>query len=184
MRWCLWLLLLIPFPAWAQGNRADVPVQLNLGAGPLQVYLNNLDLLFPDIVLDGTDRLAVAISGPTITVMDASGSGSGWRVLLQSSDFLGAGQTSIPAANFGYRAQGGSLSRLEGLEIDLRGPRETGVAGPLHSPLLALVSPARSGMGTYQWRPAPGSFQLAIPAQTLAGTYRAVVTVTLVRGYP
>ena len=116
-----------------------------------------------------------------LTVDDSSGSGQGWNVLVQSSDFVYSGQNSgkdIPAANFAVVAANVPTS-TEGQAVDASaGPKapESGSTGSLDSPRKTMQAQANAGMGTYTQKL---DVRLTIPANSLAGSYTGTVTTTI-----
>jgi len=174
--------------AWAQNQpgslpRAQAPIRIEVLPGPLEVFSDGRELLFPDVQLTGEEQWVRGRQGPTLTIVDASGSSQGWRVFLQSSDFLGPSQERLPAEGFTFQAQGGNLAALE---ADTRQnlPLESNLNHSLRTPTLAVLAPLGTGSGSFQWKPSPAAFQLKIPASARPGRYQAQVTVTLIRGNP
>jgi len=117
----------------------------------------------------------------TLSVDDSSGSGQGWNVLVQSSDFVYVGQhagKAIPAANFAVVAAN-APTMTEGQAVDASsGPKspESGATGSLDTPRKTMQAQANAGMGTYIQKL---DVRLTIPAQSLAGSYTGTVTTTI-----
>jgi hypothetical protein len=118
----------------------------------------------------------------TLSVDDSSGSGQGWNVLVQSSDFQYAGPNhgvNIPAANFSI-VTANAPTAVAGQAVDAsNGPKppSTGADGSLDTPRKTMQALANAGMGTYTQTLA---VRLLVPAQSLAGSYTGTVTTTIV----
>jgi hypothetical protein len=156
------------------------PISVQLGGGPLTITLDG-DLEFGTRVLSGVDQQYQALSAPQVQVVDARGTGAGWVIALESTEFT-AGAASLPADLLTFSADGGTLVSLFGQPVSGAGPRETGASASLASPLRVVESSAGSGMGTYRWLPSAQRFVLKIPGTTPAGAYRATLTFSLTSG--
>ncbi|MER3485704.1 MAG: hypothetical protein C4345_06820 [Chloroflexota bacterium] len=125
------------------------------------------------------------ISSGTLTLAadDSSGSNQGWNVTVQTSDFVSAdasGNTidSIPGSNFSITSYG-SVTRIAGQPVhSTKGP-VAGTTGTLHQAIKVLSADQGHGKGTYTL---PINVSLSIPGQTLAGDYKATLTVSIGAG--
>ena len=117
----------------------------------------------------------------TLTADDSTGSGAGWNVTIQSSEFVYTGDnsgTAIPAANFSLSSAAAPASTA-GQAVDATGGPKvpaTSPAGTLDSARKTAQADASFGQGTYTQ--ALG-VSLAIPAQSRAGTYTGTLTTTI-----
>jgi hypothetical protein len=117
----------------------------------------------------------------TLTARDATGSGAGWHVTVQSTDFVYSGPnggTAIPAARLAL-ARADVPTMTAGQEIDATGgPRvPAGLANVTFDlPRTVLEAGAGFGAGTYTQNLA---VRLDIPAQSRAGTYVGTLTTTM-----
>jgi hypothetical protein len=123
-----------------------------------------------------------------LTADDSTGSGSGWNVTIQSSNFVYSGSnggTDISAANFTLVSVGapsstaGQAVDTSGTDQDPTGPQKgtlAGVSGTLNSARKVLRAGANYGQGTYTQNE---SVSLSIPGQSRAGTYTATLTVSI-----
>lgn len=117
----------------------------------------------------------------TLTVDDASGTGAGWNVTIQSSAFIYTGAnngTNIPAANFSLTAAatpvmtaGQAVDATNGPKVPASSP-----VGTLDSPRKVIQANADYGLGTYTQAL---SVSLSVPAQSRAGTYTGTLTTTI-----
>jgi hypothetical protein len=117
----------------------------------------------------------------TLTVDDASGTGAGWNVTLQSSAFVYSGAnsgTDIPAANFSLTAAatpvmtaGQAVDATNGPKVPASSP-----VGTLDSARKLIQANADYGLGTYTQAL---SVSLSVPAQSRAGTYTGTLTTTI-----
>ncbi|MEV8147963.1 WxL domain-containing protein [Arthrobacter sp. NPDC080073] len=125
----------------------------------------------------------------TLTVDDSSGTGAGWNVTEQVSDFAYSGSnsgTAIPASAFSITSVGAVASTAgeaisnTGTDGAPTGPQSAnitnGVSGSLDTAVKVIRAGANYGSGTYTQ---PINVNLAIPADTRAGTYTATLTTTL-----
>lgn len=116
-----------------------------------------------------------------LTAGDATGSGAGWRVTVQSSDFAytgSSGGTAIPAARFSI-ASAGAPAMISGQGVESGGPRVpagSAASGTLDQPRTVLQADAGSGAGTYSQGLA---VRLDIPGQSRAGTYVATLMISM-----
>jgi hypothetical protein len=118
----------------------------------------------------------------TLTADDSTGSGLGWNVTVQSSDFAYSGSatdaTDIPAVNFSITTAN-TPSMTAGQAIDAtNGPKvpSSGATGTLDSAHKVIQANASYGLGTYTQAL---DVNLAVPAQSRAGLYTGTMTVTI-----
>lgn len=117
----------------------------------------------------------------TLTVDDASGTGAGWNVTIQSSAFVYSGSnngTNIPAVNFSLTAAATPVMTA-GQAVDAtNGPKvpATSPVGTLNSARKVIQANADYGLGTYTQAL---SVSLNVPAQSRAGTYTGTLTTTI-----
>ncbi len=130
---------------------------------------------FPDVSLTGADALLNASVG-AFRAIDARGPGAGWNVTVTSTDFTST-TGGIAVANFKIRLPQSSIVKISGNTSPVSAVTSY---QPLGTTALKICSAGTGqGLGTYDYTP---DFQLAVPAQTLAGTYQAVVTVSINSG--
>ena len=120
-----------------------------------------------------------------LTADDSSGSGAGWNVTVQGSNFVYSGPnggTDIPAANFSITAAS-AATMTAGEAVDGTGgpkvPAAFSAPATLDSARKTLQANATFGEGTYTQNL---SVSLAIPAQSRVGTYTGTMTVTISSG--
>lgn len=113
----------------------------------------------------------------TLHTDDSTGSGAGWNVTQEISNFHStvAGSTDIPAT--GFTVTPGTLASTAGAGT----AGVTPTAGPvaLNTPVSVLSAAAGSGMGSYDL---PTTLALSVPGNTYAGSYTATLTTTIVAG--
>lgn len=117
----------------------------------------------------------------TLTADDSTGTGSGWNVTIQASDFAYSGSyagTAIPAANASIVTPGAPVL-VAGEAITTEFGPFAGAGGSLDTPRKVLYANAGGGKGTYsQELPVV----LTIPAGSLVGSYTSNFTVTMAAG--
>lgn len=117
----------------------------------------------------------------TLSADDSSGTGAGWNVTIQASDFVYTGSnngTNIPAANFSLTSAA-APSATAGQAVDATdGPKvpTTSPVGALDSARKVVAANADFGQGAYAQSL---GVSLSIPAQSRAGTYTGTLTVTI-----
>jgi hypothetical protein len=119
-----------------------------------------------------------------LTVDDSTGSGAGWHVTIESSDFVWVGTaiggTDIPAANFALTSADAPV-RVAGQAVSVAlstGPQvpPTSPVGTLDTPRKTLVATAAYGAGSYTQGL---GVTLTIPAQSRVGVYTGTLTTTI-----
>jgi hypothetical protein len=159
---------------------ADNTVSLSVTAGQRTAHISDLTLT------------AVAYSHSTqyqtgtmiLSADDSTGSGKGWHVNVQTSDFSymsggATGGTAIPDENFEITSTG-LVTTTAGQAADVtNGPVAPGsVAGTLDSPVNVLSAQPNYGLGAYQEQI---SVRLTIPEQYRAGSYQGTLTVDIIQ---
>lgn len=138
---------------------------------------------FKDITLNGQDQNTVSNGGNYATVLDASGTGTGWNVTVQATPlFNNAKSDTIAGPNIGTLAASSSCGTTG---FSCRGnaaPAGSGIIDSSAGAVKVLSAPAGAGMGQYQVT--LGSLSATIPANVYAGTYSTTITVTLIGGTP
>lgn len=111
------------------------------------------------------------------TVENTYPPGTGWQVQIALSD-LSDGSHLIPASQLKMRIQ---ASAITGQAAATANPTSwvTAYTALSTQPHTILSATEAVGIGTYQFTP---EFTLTVPAQAVAGTYRATVTLTIVAG--
>ncbi|MEW6282958.1 MAG: WxL domain-containing protein [Candidatus Eremiobacterota bacterium] len=175
----VFLLLLLVSPAL--GQTASRPASVQINGGQFTLATNGANVVFPSLTLSGLPQVAVASTVPTFTIIDARGTGAGWKLSVQSTDFVSGGRT-IPATGYSFLASGGTVTAVYGQSVGAGGPAETGLSGNLNAVLKVLSSNVDWGMGYYRYTPNSSNLTLQVPAETYAGTYTAVMTFTLATG--
>lgn len=117
----------------------------------------------------------------TLTADDSTGSGLGWNVTIQTSNFVYSGSnsgTAIPAANFALTSAAAPAMTAGEAVHATGGPKvpATSPLGTLDTARKTVQADATYGEGTYTQ--ALG-VSLTIPAQSRAGTYTGTLTTTI-----
>lgn len=119
-----------------------------------------------------------------LTADDSTGSGAGWHVTIQSSQFVYSGSnggTNIPATAFSIQTADAPVSTAGQAVDPTDGPKvpTTSPAGALNTAREVVEANANFGQGTYTQ---DIDVRLVIPAQSRAGDYTATLTTTIVAG--
>jgi hypothetical protein len=129
---------------------------------------------FSAVTLDGTPQLTSLTVAP-FTIIDSSGSASGWNVLLTVPNLVNGGDT-ILASNVSMSAP---------IVTPAAGASMTGVvahasAGGFNAGEKIVTASATNGEGTYLV--SPRILKLTVPDTALVGTYVSAGTVAVVSG--
>jgi hypothetical protein len=173
-------------PAWDSGETVDVVVTTPGGsdtAAAAYTYVGSLDVTTPDvddfadITLNGT-ALTTTATMETFTVTDSRGTGVGWNVTVQATQFMSGGHTlplgsvSMPQPNVAK-----STPQSTALPAIMSGPYAIdGISA------VKIASAAADGSGEGSYIFTPGLLTLSVPASTYAGTYTSTVTVSVISG--
>ncbi len=140
------------------------------------------DLTLPSVAYQNG---AHAVTGTMIlTADDSTGSGAGWNVTIQSSDFMWVGTANggidIPAIRFALTSAA-APTLIAGQIIGVAaatGPQvpPTSPIGTLDTPRKTLSATAAYGAGTYSQSL---GVTLTIPAQSRVGVYTGTLTTTI-----
>ena len=159
----------------AAGNWGGlISTTLVVGAGA-SLSLSAQPVSFGNVSIVGADQSITASPSPW-RASDGRGSGVGWHVTLQSTDFVAPGGT-IPVGQLKVQVPQSSITTVSG-----NGPPVSVVTSyqPLSvSPLKLIAAAPGSGMGTYDFTP---DFQLTLPASAYAGAYTASFTTSINTG--
>ena len=165
------------FALLVTGAGAADGTQVVVTAGTLSIT-NPAAADFASRTIDGTAQTTTA-SLDAFTVTDATGSGAGWRVTAQASQF-----TYVPAVGTTRTLAAGSLS-VSTPTVAANGttsPDPTVSAGPFTIDVASAVQVASAavdtGMGAYDF--GATTMTLSLPADVYAGTYTSTVTISVV----
>jgi hypothetical protein len=171
----LLLVSMVAVPAFA----SDTVVQTVTGSG--------LTASVADLVLSSVayQNAAHDVTGTMVlTADDATGSGAGWNVTIQSSAFTWVGTANggidIPASRLAL-SSAAAPTKIGGQAVSVAlstGPQvpPTSPLGTLDTPRKVLVATAAYGMGTYTQ---DLGITLTIPAQSRVGVYTGTLTTTI-----
>ena len=129
---------------------------------------------FAPVTLNGTNQLT-SLSIDPFSVVDTTGSGAGWNVLLTISD-LANGSSVIPASSMAMDAP--VVDPADGASM-------TGVAGHPTGGNLSTgekIVTADTGDGEGSYLVSPGILTLTVPADATAGVYAGDATIAVVSG--
>ena len=145
-----------------------------LTAGTLSVTVANIT--FPDTALTGAAQLVADNSANAWQAADATGTGAGWHLNINATDFSDGSHT-ILASEMDMQLTNANITVVSG---NAKPTSSFTVMTPLANADQEFASAALTeGMGTYNLVP---DFQLSIAADAYAGSYSSTVTVTAVAG--
>ena len=165
------LLALGAFAIMAPAAFASDGTQVVVSGGALSIT-NPLAANFQNVTLNGADQDTTAALD-AFSVTDARGTGVGWHVTAQATQFANAGATRSLAA--------GSLEMSEPT-VAANGTTSsdpTVAVGPytIDNGAVSIASAAlNEGMGTYDF--GATTLTLAVPAETYVDTYLSTVTIS------
>lgn len=161
--------LAVTFLFVAPSAFADNTATVEVTGGEVSANAQNVDLGAVK-----TAHTAQNVSGGLdVTVDDGRGTGAGWVVTQQVTNFTSGDQV-IPAGNFSV-ATVGAASKTAG-KANEGEVIASGTAGALSTPHTVLSAAAGSGEGAYT---AAVGVNLLVPADTRVGTYTATLTTTV-----
>ncbi len=129
---------------------------------------------FGSVTLNGTQQLTSLAITP-FSVVDSTGSGAGWKVVLTVSDLSNGGST-IPATSMAMAAP--VVSPADGASTT--GVMGHATAGNLASGEKIVTADAHDGDGSYLV--SPGILTSTVPASATAGVYAGSATIAVVSG--
>ena len=155
---------------------------VTITAGSLSVDANDVSL--SAVVLDGSDKTATSASGSNSwAAEDARGTGVGWHLTIDATDFTDAGKTiNISAADQEFKIQllDTNIAVVSGNTKPTSSVTSLTAIPEAPAAALTFASAAvNEGMGSYTLNP---NFELEVPAETLVGNYSSTITVSAVSG--
>jgi hypothetical protein len=152
-------------------------INTTLTGRPLSAGLTSLTLA--PVTYDHEDQDAAG--SMTLNVDDPTGTGQGWKVTIQSSDFVYTGAnhgTDIPAANFSLTSAAKPVQTDGQAVDDTYGPKvpATSPVATLETARKVIQAEADYGQGAYTQ--ALG-VNLVIPGMSRAGTYTGTLTTSI-----
>lgn len=159
------------------------PTDVVVTAGSLSVTINPTVANFAGVTLDGTAKTTTAAMD-AFEVNDARGSGAGWNVTVQGTQFAEHNGTIYVVAGKTLPTSSLSLAALTVAADGTTSGLPTITAGPYTVDAASAVKIASAavdaGMGKYDF--SAGTFTLTVPSKAYAKTYRSDVTVSLISG--
>jgi hypothetical protein len=145
------------------------------------------DVALSAVTLDGTDKTSTSASGSNAwTAQDSRGTGAGWHLTIDSTDFTDGG-TPLRTIDISSADQEFKVQLLDAnIAVTSGNTKPTSSVTALtaipEAPAAALTfasAAVDAGMGSYTLNP---NFELEVPAATFvgSGTYTATITVTAV----
>jgi hypothetical protein len=170
--------LLLPGAALASGNSTSV----TLTAGSLSFSTTPSASNFPSTALTGAAQ-TIHTNLATWGVDDATGSGAGWHVTFQASQFSGTGPITLPEGSLVLTAP---VAAASGINLAVP-PLLQGATFTLDAGAAVPIAHALAGTGQGSWtftqsNLTGGDLALTIPANATAGTYTSNITFTLAAG--
>lgn len=130
---------------------------------------------FSGVTLNGTPQLTSLTVDP-FTVVDATGSGSGWNVLLTVPNLTDGSGDTILASNISMTAPVVTAAATS----SMTGVVGNASTGNFNTGETIVTAQLTDGEGTYLV--APRILKLTIPVTTIAGTYSSAATIATVSG--
>lgn len=170
--------LAVPAGALASGGTTVVP----LTAGSLAFSTAPSAADFASTALTGT-QATIHTTFPTWGVNDATGSGAGWHVTFQASQFTAPGPLTLPTSSLALTNPVITPAALNlAVAPVLEGTPPSWILDS--GSAVAIIHTALSGQGQGGWtmtqaNAAGGDLALTIPTTARAGTYTSTLTFTL-----
>lgn len=159
---------------------------LGVTGGSLSITAANVTM--SAVTLDGTDQVSTSAAGSnTWTAVDGRGTGVGWNVTIDSTDFSDGGlprtiDISVADQEFKIQLLDGNIAVTFGNGVPTSSATSLTPIPTNPAAALKFVSAATdAGMGTYTLN---SNFELEVRAETFlgTGTYTATIVVTAVTG--
>ena len=171
-------MLVMPTAAGAAGGSTSV----TLSGGSLSFSTTPSASNFATTSLTGTPQ-TIHTELASWGVTDARGTGGGWHVTFQASQFLGAGGISLPTGSLALTAP---LVTPNGLNLAVPPLAQAATfvldAGSAVGIVHALEATGQGAWSMTQSNLLGGDLALTIPANAAAGTYTSNLTFTLAAG--
>ena len=171
--------LLAAMAATVYAETATVTVTSDsLSVTPDDVTLSTVDL-------DGTDQISTsAYTSNAWVAEDARGTGAGWNVTIEATDFSdGGGHTidiSEPDQEFKIQIENANITVIYGNTKPTSSVTSmTAIPTAGGIPLKIVSAALNAGMGQYNIPPA---FELEVRAETVAAVYTSTITVSIDSG--
>jgi hypothetical protein len=143
------------------------------------------DVTLSGVTLDGTDQTSTsAYTANTWTAVDGRGTGAGWNVTIDSTDFSDGGTKSIDISTAGseFKIQLTNITVTAGSAAPTSSVTSLTTIPTNPAAALKFLSAASSGgvgMGKYSLQP---NFELGVAAETYAASYTATLVITASTG--
>ena len=158
------------------GGTAFAATSVVLTGGTLNITAPSVGN-FTGVTLNGTAQTTSATMG-TFSVVDSRGTGVGWNVTVQATQFTATGHT-LPMGSISMPAP--TVAKTDatsgGTPSINSGPYLIDSASAIK---IATAAADGTGMGSYQFT--PSSLTLSVGANAYAGNYTSTVTVSVVTG--
>ena len=143
------------------------------------------DVALSTVVLDGSDKTSTsAYTSNAWTAEDARGTGAGWNVTIEATDFSDGGTNTIdisePDQEFKIQIEDANITVIYGNTKPTSSVTSmTAIPTTGGTPLKIITAATNTGMGSYNTPPA---FELEVRAETVAAVYTSTITVAINSG--
>ena len=140
------------------------------------------DVTLSGVTLDGTDQTSTSASGSNNwSATDARGTGAGWNLTIDSTDFSDGGTDTIDISSadqeFKIQLLDANITVTAG---NTKPTSQVTALTAMSAAALKFASAAvDEGMGTYAINP---NFELEVPAEIYDASYTATITISAVSG--
>jgi hypothetical protein len=168
------VLVVVATPVYAV-DTLNIPTSLAISGGGIHVVSDPASLVFAPVTLTGTPQVTNATLNK-LTILDASGSGSGWHVSVSATP-LTDGVNTFPINSM-------SIDDPSGISTASSSPSPTlSTGGVIDNGAVTLASAAiGEGMGEYDIEFGADSLNLAVGSTAVVGSYTGTMTVTVSTG--
>ena len=143
------------------------------------------DVALSTVILDGSDKTSTSpYTSNAWTAEDARGTGAGWNVTIEATDFSDGGSNTIdisePDQEFKIRIEDANITIIAGNTKPTSSVTSlTAIPTAGGTPLKIVSAAEDAGMGEYNIPPA---FELEVRAETVAAIYTSTITVAINSG--
>ena len=156
---------------------------VTVSSDSLSVYPANVAL--STVVLDGSDKISTSpYTSNAWVAEDARGTGAGWNVTIEATDFSDGGTNTIdisePDQEFKIQIEDANITVVYGNTKPTSSVTSmTAIPTAGGTPLKIVTAALNAGMGRYNIPPA---FELEVRAETVAAVYTSTITVAINTG--
>jgi WxL domain surface cell wall-binding len=167
-------------PAYAQSDPTSVTITGGTLAYTTPLTAGN----FPNVTLDGTQKVVTANVNPYV-VTDSRGGAAGWNLTVEATQFTSASSATLPQGSLQMALPPlptkNVLDNPLGLPPTVQ-PTLNAIDGGSAQKVVSAAAAPLVGAGAWTFTPLPSALTLSVPGVVTPGTYTSTITTTLSSG--